>query len=361
MTPHPPQVRVAATGDYAERYKTIPIKRPADRTRMVVISLGPGSDPDLSLPDLRPGDRLWVGAELEVTTDVEPGQKGLIGRRAYRYAPEVEARLLLAKHATTTERRSGRARELAADRQTVSHRKHHHVVVFVGAEYVIPSSGLGWRGRSYLNLALSATSRFAKPGNVLLVGQNDQNPATGRWRVGQDMGQLSVVRLRPATQSAPVEAGAAVRIATRIPIRTSKRTVVYSRPLEGLEKGEQLAVTARLWVSAAHLGYAARISTRLFLAESETQEEPGGWSRDGASFRGRVTKLNGFNCVPETGGTGRPAKVGVLRMLKTPRRRLYLNLVAVGGDPETRAKAGDELKVLDGAIEVTRYPPELEG
>ena len=73
-----PKVRVGSTGNRPELVETIPIARNPDRPGQVVLTFGPESKTDSPFPDLEPGDRLLVFAELEVTTDAEedgnPGQ-----------------------------------------------------------------------------------------------------------------------------------------------------------------------------------------------------------------------------------------------------------------------------------------------
>jgi len=49
-------------------------------------------------------------------------------------------------------------------------------------------------------------------------------------------------------------------------------------------------------------------------------------------------------------------------VLRPADRPLYVNMVAVSGDPTKRAKAGDVLPITAGSfIEVTRIDPELHG
>jgi hypothetical protein len=139
-------------------------------------------------------------------------------------------------------------------------------------------------------------------------------------------------------------------------VRKGQRTVVSSCRLDDLGEGEQLAVTASLKTSAAKLGYPARISTRLFLADDPAQESPGGEAQTVAAFRGVITASNGFNCLPKLGHCT-TQKVGVAYLRKAPSGPLYVNLVAVSADPFGGARRGDALEVLGGGgIEVVRYP-----
>jgi hypothetical protein len=199
---------------------------------------------------------------------------------------------------------------------------------------------------------LGASHPDAGPGHVLLIGQNEPDGT-----VLGDMGQIAALRLRPASQPplAPTRAGPLV---DSIPIRKGVRTVVFSQRLDGLAVDDQLKVRARLETSTARLDYPARISTRVFLAASPGQEEPGGVCARLASFKGQVTKANGFNCTPDVTSTS-TRKAGVLRITSRPRRPLYVNVAAVSADPFHRGTPGDRLRVTGGRCEVVRFPAAM--
>ena len=350
-----PRVEVATTGGDAELLETIPITRRAGEERRVAMCLGRGGGPFTSMPELRPGDLLEVTAELEVTTDARPWQGGAVGE-PYRYDPVVEARLLLAGDPEAAAEDGRRALALAEPkRQTCTHRRHHRVLVFADAGLGVPDQGLPWGGPSYVNLALSAHHFDADGGQVLLVGENE--PGGG---VLGDKGRINVVRRRGLGRRPDPEPPAPARV-TEIPVRKHARSVVYSQPLDDLVEGEQLAVHATLHTSAAHLGYPARISTRLLLADDPGQADPGGEARAAAALRGVITELNGFNCLPEESPCT-TRKVGIAALRAMPGRTLYVNLVAVSADPFGGARRGDALEVLGGGgIEVVRYPPSPSG
>jgi hypothetical protein len=65
-----PKVRVSHSGNSTEIRKAIPIAGRPGRKERVVMTMTPHQ-----LGDLRPGDRLLVSAELEVTTDCLPRQR----------------------------------------------------------------------------------------------------------------------------------------------------------------------------------------------------------------------------------------------------------------------------------------------
>jgi hypothetical protein len=355
--PGPAKVRVGSTGNEAELAETVPITKRRGGRRRVVMSFGPKTRTDSPMPDLEAGDRLLVFAELEVTTDAEdPNHPGLIGN-AYSYAPKVEAALLLAAD-EDQDAEGPKALALARPwREEISHRRHHGVVVFPNGELKIPAGGLPWQGRAHVNLALGASHPKADRGDVLLIGENEKTPV-----VVQDKAGIRVVRLRPGGQrDHPVERDSSCHV-TGIPVRKVE-TMVFSHRLDDLRKGEQLLVKARLTTDASALGYPARISTRLFLADSGRQLDPGGGeAAKAASWKGHVSKRTGFNCLPGEGART-TLKFGVLRILRNARRPLFLNMVAVSADPFGGAGRRDELPVIGARsfLEVTRYPPEVEG
>ena len=178
MPPAPKhKVRVGSTGNKPELLDTVRISKTPGRQRKVVMSFGPASRTDSPLPDIRPGDRLMVFAELEVTTDAEdPNHPGLIGN-AYSYPPLVEASLLLADDEQAADEDTKHALALAKPwRQTLTHRHHHGVVVFPKGELTVPKRGLPWNGASFINLVVGASHAKAKGGDLLLIGQNEKTP-----------------------------------------------------------------------------------------------------------------------------------------------------------------------------------------
>ncbi len=357
MPSNGPIVRVGSTGNRPELIETIPITSRPGRRKKVALCFGPGTRTDSPLPDLLPGDRLLVFGELEVTTDAEDaGHPGRIGN-PYSYAPLVEATLLLAADEDAVEAGSRALRLATRWRESVSHRQHHAVVVFEDGEITVPRRGLPWRGPAHVNLVLDASHPDARQGDLLLVGQNEKTPT-----VVQDMAGIRVVRLRPGDQPVLTAAREATCLVAGIPV-AKRETLVFSHRLDDLRKGEQLVIKARLTTDAAQLGYAARISSRLFLADGANQLEPGGGRASRATtWKGQVSKPTGFNCMPQQGART-TLKFGVARVLRDVGGPLFLNMVAVSAAPFGGAGSNDELPVVatDSSIEVTRYPPELDG
>ncbi len=321
------------------------------------MSLRPGADPLSAMPDLEPGDRLLISAEVEVTTDCKKQQDDCVGT-PYRYDPTVKAQLVLARNREVTEAAPGEGVRISggAVAEKCSHDEHHKVLVFSGLERSIPKRGFPWPLEdTCINLILEAYHPSAIDDHFLLVGENDPG-----GKVGQDKGRLNVVRLRGEVPP-PAPKSTSAKEVPMLPVDPEAKTVVYSLPIGKPEEGEQLEVKAELGSTAEHLGYPARISTRLYLTDNRYQTDLGGEAKRVAAFGGEIGEHNGFNCLPDA-GVRRTRRVGVLRIIKTARKPLFVNLVATSGDPLKKGAPGDELELVDpGFLEVVRYPAELKG
>jgi hypothetical protein len=359
-----PKVRVASTGTKPELVDTIPIARAAQPTnaRTVVLSLGPDSDTDLPLPQrLKPGDRLAIYLELELTTDYRIQSPGSMGT-PYTYDPWVQAVILLAADGQATAHEEGRAHSIRRTAPVqVTHDLHHLVLVVDGADaqYTVPPGGPPWSGPVYVNVALAAAHPNAAADNKLLIGENEPDA-----RVDQDTGGLRAVRFRPGTQPAvSPKREARLRRRAGVPV-TKTKTVIFSKELRGLKRGEQLFVRGKVRTDAARTGYKTRISTRMVLADRKRDTEPatGGHAKAIASWNGHLSKENGFNCLlgrgPQT-----TRKYGVLRINQDATQPLFVNLVATCAAPDNNPpETGDDLPVeADSFIEITRYPPQFDG
>jgi hypothetical protein len=354
--PDHPSVLVASTGKNAEDPTPIPIER-SPGSRHVVLSFGPAERAWAGMPALIARDRIEVSGELEVTTDAPTPGPAVVGK-PYRYDPRVEVDLLLAGDAKAAAPEPGRAIRIGRRRRLVcDQRQHHRVITFDPGShrYSVPQRGLPWRGPSYLNVVLAAFHPDATSGQVLLIGQNE--PAQGGVPAHSkgDMAKLNVVRFRGAPPPRGKRARTKALQARAVPVANEERTVVRSLGLDGLEGGEQLVLTAQLHTSNPHQ-YAARISTRVILADSPTATELGGRAKEVAGFDGELAKFNGSNCLP--GRTYVTRKYGATRILRAPGKPLHVNHVATSADPEGTPGRGDALAVKPaGFLQVVRYGP----
>ena len=191
---------------------------------------------------------------------------------------------------------------------------------------------------------------------MLLIGQNEKTPV-----VVQDMAGIRVVRLRGRGRQDDPPVRETACLCAGVPVAKTE-TVVLSHELDELQAGEQLLVRANLVTDASPLGYPARISTRLFLAESRDQVQPGGSAKDVASWKGQLSKFTGFNCIPADGPqTSR--KFGVVAIRQAPGRPLFVNMVAVSAAPFGGGGGADQLPIdtAKSFLEITRYPAPTAG
>ena len=354
-----PLVRVATTGNDSELVKTLPITRRGGAEPRVVMSLGPNAMPDLAL-----GDHVEVTAEMQVTTNCGYESPRCVGR-IYHYDPRVTARLVLAPDARTTGgpgaiQLGDAEREVCTQRKP--HREHHCVLVFQGSRADLSSADrlpCDLDG-CHINLVADAHQARARRGDLIMVGGQRPN-----GHIPQDRGRINVIRYR-GTRPADFRA-----LTTADALRNRlepdfRRRVVYSRRLDSLSDGEQLAIAADITLDISHLRYALRDSTRLILAESPRDTRQSAFVKHHALLRGEISENNGSNCTQdEPACTSR--KVGVLEMRRDVERGgdpvpLYVNLVTVVGPKAAKARPDDRVIIRrSGGIEVTRFPPRVNG
>lgn len=355
-----PQVRVATTGNNSELVKTLPISRRRGAAPRVVMSLGPKA-----LPDLAPGDRLRLSAEMQVTVNCNYESPRCVGP-IYHYDPKVRARLVLAANEGATGGPGamplGRpVRETCT--QHKPHREHHCVLVFTGTAVDLANPGRlpCPLDACYVNLVADAHHPGAGGGDLIMVG--GQRPD---GHIPQDRGRINAIRYRNATAADFATVSTERRLRTRLR-PDFRRRVVYSRRLDRLRDGEQLAVSASIKLDISPLRYALRDSTRLILADSPRATKQSAFVKRRTHIRGEISENNGSNCTQdEDACTSR--KVGVLEMRRdsvdgqgdpVP---LYVNLVTVVGPKVLRAHPRDRVIVRRrGGIDVTRFPAAING
>lgn len=352
-----PQVRVATTGNDSELVKTLSITRRAGAAPEVVMSMGPRT-----LPDLASGDLLELTAEMQVTVNCNYKSPRCVGP-IYHYDPHVTARLVIA----STPEATGGARTLRIGRaedevctQRKPHREHHCVLTFTGSRIAINPARLPCAPAAcYVNLVADAHNSRARKGDLIMVGGQRPN-----GHIPQDRGRINAIRYRDARPSAfrTLTTGERLRSALRPDFR---RRVVYSRRLDGLRDGEQLAVEARITLDISHLRYALRDSTRLILADSPRATRQSAFVKSRALTRGEISENNGSNCTQDE-RLCTTRKVGVLELRRDAATNagepvpLYVNLVTVVGPKAAKARAGDRALVRrSGYVAVTRFPPDV--
>jgi hypothetical protein len=365
-----PTVLACSTDKYPELVQTIEIgSRDRDAERVVVMSLCPDGDRYSSMPNLAAGDEIWASAELEVTTDHELNDPTYCVSQPYKFSPHVHATLLLASGKDVTDADNKNAIRIGAtEEQTVTQCDHHGLVVFDPRSYTVPEEGLPWDGPSYLNLVLRAHNREAKPGHVLLIGQNEPADKGQPAHAKGDAGKINVVRYRGQPQPTGTTTRASGRNNSHIPIaKPTVPKVVYSMRLVDLKKDEQLLMKAGFETRDPH-GYRARVSTEVIVADSPDQTDRENAARDYLPFHGELGKGNGTNILP--GKSYRTQKYGTLRVLRDASDDVYVNVVVSSAAPasavpkpdDPRPQANDAVHILrDGVLEITRFPSECAG
>jgi hypothetical protein len=339
----------------------------------------PGAYPktvmSLKVPNLLPGDQLKVSSELEVTTDCsDPSSDHCIGT-AYNYNPVVDTQLVYVSPTGSTPI-SGVTDQRC--RQQTPDRNHHCVPVFTQATYDVPTA---CASGCHVDLVASAYNdndpNPVKDTDVMIVGEDEPDHTTQ-----QDKGRINVERLRNASVTGSPTTSTGTQQATSLLIgndSTYNDTVVFSRQLDNLKKGEQLAVSADMLTNLEccatnePLPYNALVRSRLILTNGPTKTTVSSLAKDASTLGGAITETNGFNCTHlqhSSSTTGLPwdnpcltQKVGVITMTGNA-SKLYVNLV-VGTKPNRSApNPGDRASVApgpNGGLQVVRYPASMKG
>jgi len=355
----PSKVKVATTGNKSELVDTIPITKKPLVSPRVVMSLGPDS-----LGALLTGDQLEVSAEAEITTDCRFESSECVGA-PYDFNPKIGASIVISTAPTTASGFALVPRQEVNCRQKLPNRQHHCVFTMEPPPLQVDLAALPCStGQCYVNLVMDAYHRKGSPKrNVVLVGANNRN-----GKVQQDKGRVNAVRTRPGSSAAvppppppgTFSIGNASPTTNAISLNPEAEAVIFSQEMDDLKTGEQLAVRAGLTTDVTLLNHNANVSTRIVLADSPTETDPGVVGSAVSDLKGEITENNGFNCTKKA--TPCPSnKVGVIAMKKDASVPLFVNLVLnVSGFGQ--APPGEFLPIPpEGGIEITRYPASANG
>ena len=246
-------VAIATSKHPSELRGTVPIARRGPGRARVVMSMGPGR-----LPDLRNGDKLQLYADVQVTMDCYRPLPRCAGR-PYHFNPVVEGRLQISASGAP----GGRSVTVATRKlQCLQHqpaRQHHCPLVFdardVGVDRRLPCPP----SHCFVNVVVSAHSRAADGGEVVVIGANKPS-----GRIVRGKGEISALRIRPPTPAPDALTSREPRRRT-LPL-DARRRVVLSRRISGLGRGDALAVTASMRSDVRQLGYNALVGAQLILA-----------------------------------------------------------------------------------------------
>lgn len=340
-------VAIATSKHPSELRGTVPIARRGPGRARVVMSMGPGR-----LPDLRTGDKLQLYADVQVTMDCYRPLPRCAGR-PYHFNPVVEGRLQISASGTPR----GRSVTVATRKlQCLQHqpaRQHHCPLVFdardVGVDRRLPCPP----SHCFVNVVVSAHSRAADGGEVVVIGANKPS-----GRIVRGKGEISALRIRPPTPAPDALTSREPRRRT-LPL-DARRRVVLSRRISGLERGDALAVTASMRSDVRRLGYNALVGAQLILARSPGATRPSAVVRRSASRKGVISQVNGTNCTAVKSPCG-TRKVGVLAIRRTPagdsghRLTMFVNLVIRTKQKQVARNHRDRLHVAGGKLEVRVY------
>ena len=339
------QVDAVTTGNGSELIQTIPVaSSPGAWQRAMEL-------PPSEMPDLAPGDRLRVSAELALTTDCTRPLPRCTGR-PHRFDPRYQTQIVLRSRSgdVALAKDSGRCVQQPGDRQ------HHCVLSYRGLE----AGGAAERMRCSdeacsIVFLIRAHNTQAEGGEVLIIGGQD---ASGRIR--QDRGRINALRIRPGRAALPKSNRAG-------PTRTAlapdlRKRVIYSIKLPNLRRGDVLEAWVSARASVGHLPYPAFVSSQIVLAESPSAAHGKRFASKVATMRGEFNEGTGTNCTQAQ--TPCPIeRTGLLEIRansETPsgdRIPLFVNVVAKANNKLMASKPGDAIRIRDaGGLSVRRYP-----
>jgi hypothetical protein len=351
------KVKVATTGNRSELVDTIPVTKQPQVSPRVIMSL----TPDV-LGTIQNGDQLEVSAEAEITTDCLFESSECVGE-PYKFNPKIGARIVVSTSTTSATGFELVPRQEVNCRQKTPNRQHHCVFTLRPPPMQVDLATLGCPANGcFINLVMDSWHKRGSPKrNVILIGANNRN-----GKIKQDKGRLNAVRTRNPLASPPPDPLGTFTVGTvepttnAIPLNPAGEQVIYSVELGNLTDGEQLYARGGLTTDVSLLNHNANVSTRIVLADSPTETDPGVLGSQVADLKGEITENNGFNCTKKQ--TPCPSnKVGVLAIKKNATAPLYANLVLnVSGfghaDPGTFLPIPPQ-----GGLEVTRYPAIANG
>ena len=351
------KVKAATTGNRSELVETIPITKKPQVSPRVIMSLTPGT-----LGSLQTGDQLEISAEVEITTDCRFESSECVGQ-PYNFNPKIGARIVISTSTTTATGFEVVPRQEVNCRQKTPNRQHHCVFTMQPAPLQVDLGALGCPSSGcFVNVVMDAWHKRGSPKrNVILIGANNRN-----GKIKQDKGRLNAVRTtNPAVTPPPAPTGTfsvgnSEPTTNALSLNPEAEAVIFSQQLDGLSNGEQLLVRAGLTADVALLNHNANVSTRVVLADSPTETNPGVVGATVADLKGEITENNGFNCTKKA--TPCPSnKVGVIAIKKNASVPLFANLVLnISGFGH--AAPGTFLPIPPaGGIEVTRYPASANG
>ena len=208
--------------------------------------------------------------------------------------------------------------------------------------------------RCYANVVVSASSPQASGDQRMIIGANKPN-----GRIVQNKSRLNAIRLGRGETARRLVTKRLRRGSLRL---RPRRKVVLSQKVEGLERGDVLAVAASLRSDVRHLGYNALVGGELVVARGPRAATPSRLVRRSVWQRGRISPTNGTNCTPVQSPCA-TRKVGVVKVRRDVRgsdggrAALFVNLVIRTKQKRVGREHGARLRLRGGRLEVRAYEP----
>lgn len=345
-------VKVVTSGNRSERHETIPITRTPRAAEEVAMSLSPQR-----LPDLAPGDRLRITAELQTTNNCHE-RTNLCVSRPYQYSPRIGTRLVIARRPGATRGPDVKGitsrREGNCDQQE-GNRQHHCVTVYRGSKLTIPEPGQlpCQLDQCRISLVVDSHHPRAHNGDDLILGIDRPG-----GKVSGDRSRLNVTRARGSgIESHRQRTHKLLR--RRVPVKEGPKRSVLSLRLPNLTQGEQLTFAASLTADIRRLHYSSFTGSQLILARRPGAVTTSSFTRNVGSLKGEVTEANGFNCTQRTTPC-KARRVGTLVIQQAPVRDgrtlpLFVNFVLRNAPKEVPDRVRDFMRLRHGGISARRY------
>ncbi len=348
-----------------ETAKKIPISSKRGAKPVVVASLSPKD-----LGGVEPGNEVEGFAEVEVSVTCLEPDPSCVGKR-YSFSPHMEYWMVLA--AGQNDRRGyrvGKVHDLTCS-QELPNRNHHCRLVLDESQVIKNARKLPCEKNCRLNVVASAYHEKASGGQVVVVA-TDSNHGIEQGKAALSAAVFS----KPSGAFDFRKTGKARRIRKTLPVQSHSAStdeqVIYSTKVEGLKKGESLLVDAHATVSLKRLHYNVLLQPELIVAEKPTKPDFTGIAVQVMTNNGKIANQNGSNCTRGGSYFSDPCKirkVGAAHLLynavKKPRNDkgapvpLYVNLVLAASQEYGGSYHGsDKVKIVNGSIDIRRYPAD---
>ena len=218
-----------------------------------------------SSPGCERGDRLELSSEVQVTVDCDKPSARCAGR-PYDYDPHVHG---LARAGGSQVASGALAGDRSAHPQLPPAAPKPPAPLPGGTSTAPPGSATTSRARSTAATRTSSSAPrapLASGDQRMIIGANKPN-----GRIVQNKSRLNAIRLAPGETARRLVTERLRRGSLRL---RPRRKVVLSQKVDGLERGDVLAVAAALRSDVRHLGYNALVGGELVVARGPRAADP---------------------------------------------------------------------------------------